>query len=62
MADSVQMVSIHIYFDSQMRETNASVQRTGPEKVVIHLASAAVGNALWGIYARSTKKDMIPVR
>lgn len=58
MADSVLMVSIHIYFDSQMRETNDSVQRIGPEKGVVHLASAAVGNALWDIYARSTKKPL----
>src|SRR6266550_1889114 len=63
------MVSIHINFGSQMRETNTLVQRIGPEKGVIHLASAAVDNALWDMYARSRKKplwklivDMTPVR
>lgn len=45
------------------------VVRIGPEKGVIHIATAAVGNALWDMYARSRSKplwklvvDMTPVR
>lgn len=52
-----------------MRGTDTSVKRIGPEKGVIHLASGAVDNALWDMYARSRKKplwklivDMTPVR
>lgn len=43
--------------------------RVGPEKGVIHIATGAVDNALWDLYARSRKKplwklvvDMTPVR
>jgi L-fuconate dehydratase len=43
--------------------------RIGPEKGVIHIASGAVNNALWDMYARSRKKplwkllvDFTPVR
>ena len=43
--------------------------RIGPEKGVIHIATAAVGNAVWDMYARSRSKplwklvvDMTPVR
>lgn len=43
--------------------------RIGPEKGVIHLALAAVDNAVWDMFARSRKKplwklivDMTPVR
>lgn len=42
--------------------------RIGPEKGVIHIASGAVNNALWDLYAKSRKKplwklivDMTPV-
>lgn len=45
------------------------VARIGPEKGVIHIATAAVGNAVWDMYARSRSKplwklvvDMTPVR
>jgi len=43
--------------------------RIGPEKGVIHIASGAVNNAIWDMYARSRKKplwklvvDFTPVR
>ena len=43
--------------------------RIGPEKGVIHIATGAVNNALWDMYARSRKKplwklvvDFTPVR
>jgi L-alanine-DL-glutamate epimerase-like enolase superfamily enzyme len=43
--------------------------RIGPEKGVIHLATAAVNNALWDMFARARGKplwklivDMTPVR
>jgi L-fuconate dehydratase len=43
--------------------------RIGPEKGVIHIATGAVGNAIWDMYARSRSKplwklvvDMTPVR
>jgi len=43
--------------------------RIGPEKGVIHIASGAVNNALWDMYARSRRKplwklvvDFTPVR
>ena len=32
--------------------------RIGPEKGVIHIASGAVNNALWDMYARSRKKPL----
>jgi L-fuconate dehydratase len=32
--------------------------RIGPEKGVIHIASAAVNNALWDMYARSRRKPL----
>lgn len=42
--------------------------RIGPEKGVIHIATGAVDNALWDLYAKSRKKplwklvvDMSPV-
>jgi len=42
--------------------------RIGPEKGVIHVATGAVGNAIWDMYARSRSKplwklvvDMTPV-
>jgi L-fuconate dehydratase len=42
--------------------------RIGPEKGVIHLATGAVDNALWDLYARARQKplwkllvDMSPV-
>ena len=45
------------------------IVRIGPEKGVIHIATAAVGNAIWDMYARSRSKplwklvvDMTPVR
>jgi hypothetical protein len=45
------------------------IVRIGPEKGVIHIATAAVGNAVWDMYARSRSKplwklivDMTPVR
>lgn len=44
-------------------------RRIGPEKGVIHIATGAVDNALWDLYARSRNKplwklvvDMSPVR
>lgn len=47
----------------------ASMIRIGPEKGVIHIATGAVDNALWDLYAKSRKKplwklvvDMSPVR
>lgn len=43
--------------------------RIGPEKGVIHIATGAVDNALWDLYARARQKplwkllvDMTPVR
>ena len=45
------------------------LRRIGPEKGVIHIATGAVDNALWDMYAKSRKKplwelvvDMTPVR
>ena len=32
--------------------------RIGPEKGVIHLATGAVNNALWDLFARSRKKPL----
>lgn len=32
--------------------------RIGPEKGVIHIASGAVNNAVWDMYARSRKKPL----
>ena len=32
--------------------------RIGPEKGVIHIASGAVNNALWDMYARSREKPL----
>jgi L-fuconate dehydratase len=44
-------------------------RRIGPEKGVIHIATGAVDNALWDLYARARQKplwkllvDMSPVR
>jgi L-fuconate dehydratase len=44
------------------------IYRIGPEKGVIHIASGAVNNAVWDLYAKSRKKplwklvvDMSPV-
>jgi len=37
---------------------DAQLRWIGPEKGVIHLASAAVDNALWDMYARSRKKPL----
>jgi L-fuconate dehydratase len=34
------------------------LDRIGPEKGVIHMASGAVGNALWDMYARSRNKPL----
>lgn len=52
----------HLTADSQLRWI-------GPEKGVIHIATGAVGNALWDMYARSRNKplwklivDFTPVR
>jgi L-fuconate dehydratase len=52
-----------------MLETVIVIVRIGPEKGVIHIATAAVGNAVWDMYARSRSKllwklivDMTPVR
>ena len=46
-----------------------AVARIGPEKGVIHIATGAVGNAVWDMFARSRSKplwklivDMTPVR
>lgn len=51
-----------------MQRTDAT-HRIGPEKGVIHIATGAVDNALWDLYARSRNKplwklvvDMTPVR
>jgi len=41
----------HMMADSQLRWI-------GPEKGVIHIASGAVNNALWDMYARSRKKPL----
>lgn len=45
------------------------MHRIGPEKGVIHIASGAVNNALWDLFAKSRKKplwklvvDFTPVR
>ncbi|KAG8874172.1 hypothetical protein FRB97_006100 [Tulasnella sp. 331] len=37
---------------------DAQLRWIGPEKGVIHLATAAVGNALWDMYARSRQKPL----
>lgn len=49
--------------------TKSVIARIGPEKGVIHIATGAVGNAIWDMYARSRSKplwklvvDMTPVR
>ena len=49
--------------------TKIPIVRIGPEKGVIHIATGAVGNAIWDMYARSRSKplwklvvDMTPVR
>ena len=49
--------------------TETAITRIGPEKGVIHIATGAVGNAIWDMYARSRSKplwklivDMTPVR
>ena len=49
--------------------TSSRARRIGPEKGVIHIATAAVDNALWDLYARARQKplwkllvDMSPVR
>lgn len=49
--------------------TKIAVARIGPEKGVIHIATGAVGNAIWDMFARSRSKplwklivDMTPVR
>jgi L-fuconate dehydratase len=34
------------------------LSRIGPEKGVIHIASGAVNNALWDMYARSRNKPL----
>jgi L-fuconate dehydratase len=34
------------------------IQRLGPEKGVIHLATAAVVNALWDLFARHERKPL----
>ena len=75
----------HLTADSQLRwyETTAfstsrlknsrmsaiATARIGPEKGVIHIATGAVGNAIWDMFARSRSKplwklivDMTPVR
>jgi L-fuconate dehydratase len=70
----------HLTRDSQLRwygttaptpilETVIVIARIGPEKGVIHIATAAVGNAVWDMYAKSRSKplwklivDMTPVR
>ena len=70
----------HLTADSQLRWygtatpvsarlTKIVIGRIGPEKGVIHIATGAVGNAIWDMYARSRSKplwklivDMTPVR
>ena len=73
----------HLTADSQLRwyefvapdyhltinGTVVTIVRIGPEKGVIHIATGAVGNAIWDMYARSRSKplwklivDMSPVR
>ena len=51
------------------RLTCHAIHRIGPEKGVIHIATGAVNNALWDMYARSRQKplwklvvDFTPVR
>lgn len=52
-----------------MRRQCVILHRIGPEKGVIHIATGAVDNALWDLYARARQKtlwkllvDMSPVR
>lgn len=52
----------------QEPKANLALARIGPEKGIIHLALAAVNNAVWDMFAKSRKKplwklivDMTPV-
>lgn len=58
-----------IYLKAFMVLKDRCTSRIGPEKGVIHIATGAVDNALWDLYAKSRKKplwklvvDMSPVR
>ena len=52
-----------------LRKPAVAIARIGPEKGIIHIATGAVGNAIWDMFARSKSKplwklivDMTPVR
>ena len=56
-------------YDTSARVALTFLYRIGPEKGVIHIATGAVDNALWDMYARARQKplwklvvDMSPVR
>ena len=41
-----------------LRYLTEHVERIGPEKGVIHIATGAVDNALWDMFARSRRKPL----
>ena len=58
-------VEVHIVF----ADVRFQFSRIGPEKGVIHIATGAVNNAIWDMFARKRQKplwklivDMSPVR
>jgi len=59
----------HTLFSLSIVMLSPITHRIGPEKGVIHIATAAVDNALWDLYAKARQKplwklivDMSPVR
>lgn len=69
MSDPQLRWSVAVLAGHACYHVNSSGYRIGPEKGVIHIASGAVNNALWDMYARQEKKplwklvvDFTPVR
>lgn len=61
--------ALSLYTEYALSQLTSIFRRIGPEKGVIHMATGAVDNALWDMYARSRNKpvwklvvDMSPVR
>ncbi|KAG8745594.1 hypothetical protein FRC10_007485 [Ceratobasidium sp. 414] len=52
------MVNTNGQVAKQLKYLIGSRNRIGPEKGVIHLATAAVDNAIWDLYAKSRKKPL----
>jgi len=58
MADPQLRWFVSFHYSLSNRNPEPSAQRIGPEKGVIHIASGAVNNALWDMFARSRQKPL----